>query len=101
MDFMRRSFLLSGAVLVLAVSACQKEQVPAAPEAQAGICKKDVAETLAGKDRLTDAAAMQLTGATIVRQVKPGDPVTMDFRQERITIETDATTGKISRAYCG
>ncbi|GAA5541938.1 MULTISPECIES: I78 family peptidase inhibitor [Brucella] len=101
MDFMRRSFLLSGAVLVLAVSACQKEQVPAAPKAQAGICKKDVAETLAGKDRLTDAAAMQLTGATIVRQVKPGDPVTMDFRQERITIETDATTGKISRAYCG
>lgn len=101
MDFMRRSFLLSGAVLVLAVSACQKEQVPTAPEAQAGICKKDVAETLAGKDRLTDAAAMQLTGATIVRQVKPGDPVTMDFRQERITIETDATTGKISRAYCG
>ncbi|RRD23098.1 hypothetical protein ECB98_17890 [Brucellaceae bacterium VT-16-1752] len=98
---MRRSFLLSGAVLVLAVSACQKEQVPTAPEAQAGICKKDVAETLAGKDRLTDAAAMQLTGATIVRQVKPGDPVTMDFRQERITIETDATTGKISRAYCG
>jgi hypothetical protein len=44
---------------------------------------------------------MQLTGATIVRQVKPGDPVTMDFRQERITIETDPDTGKIIRAYCG
>ncbi|WHT44797.1 I78 family peptidase inhibitor [Ochrobactrum sp. SSR] len=71
------------------------------PKLRLEFAKKDVAETLAGKDRLTDDAAMQLTGATIVRQVKPGDPVTMDFRQERITIETDTTTGKISRAYCG
>jgi len=101
MDFMRRAFGLSGVVLLLAVAACQKEQAPAAAEAQAGICKKDVAETLAGKDKMTDEAAMQLTGATIVRQVKPGDPVTMDFRQERITIETDPNTGKIIRAYCG
>ncbi len=101
MDFMRRASLLFGAVLLLAVAACQKEQAPAAAEAQGGICKKDVAETLAGKDKMTDDAAMQLTGATIVRQVKSGDPVTMDFRQERITIETDPTTGKIIRAYCG
>lgn len=101
MDFMRRASWLSGVVLLLAVAACQKEQAPAAAEAQAGICKKDVAETLAGKDKMTDEAAMQLTGATIVRQVKPGDPVTMDFRQERITIETDPNTGKIIRAYCG
>lgn len=101
MDFIRRASCLSGVVLLLAVAACQKEQAPAAAEAQAGICKKDVAETLAGKDKMTDEAAMQLTGATIVRQVKPGDPVTMDFRQERITIETDPDTGKIIRAYCG
>jgi hypothetical protein len=101
MDFMRRASWLSGVVLLLAVAACQKEQAPAVAEAQAGICKKDVAETLAGKDKMTDEAAMQLTGATIVRQVKPGDPVTMDFRQERITIETDPDTGKIIRAYCG
>ncbi|MBA8822525.1 I78 family peptidase inhibitor [Ochrobactrum sp. GPK 3] len=101
MDFIRRASWLSGVVLLLAVAACQKEQAPAAAEAQAGICKKDVAETLAGKDKMTDEAAMQLTGATIVRQVKPGDPVTMDFRQERITIETDPDTGKIIRAYCG
>lgn len=44
---------------------------------------------------------MQLTGATIVRQIKPGNPVTMDFRQERVTIETDEKTGKIVRASCG
>ena len=99
MVFMRRASLLSGVVLLLAVAACQKEQAPVAAEARS--CKKEVAETLAVKHKMTDQAAMQLTGATIVRQVKPGDPVTMDFRQERVTIETDATTGKIIRAYCG
>ncbi|WP_245298469.1 I78 family peptidase inhibitor [Sinorhizobium sp. A49] len=42
-----------------------------------------------------------MTGATFVRQLKPGDPATMDFRQERVTIETDPATGKIVRAMCG
>jgi hypothetical protein len=51
--------------------------------------------------KVTDAEAMRLTGATIVRQIRPGDPVTMDFRPERITIETDGKTGRIVRAYCG
>jgi hypothetical protein len=50
---------------------------------------------------VTDAEAKRLTGATIVRQINPGDAVTMDFRQERITIETDRKTGRIVRAYCG
>ncbi|MGI6855390.1 I78 family peptidase inhibitor [Mesorhizobium sp. 1B3] len=56
---------------------------------------------MAGRSKVSDDEAMQLTGATIVRQIKPGDPVTMDFRQERVTIETDEKTGKIVRASCG
>lgn len=101
MDFMRCSFLLGGIASLLAIAACQKEQAPITTEAETAICKKDAAETLVGKNKITDDVAKQLTGATIVRQIKPGDPVTMDLRQERITIETDATTGKIVRAYCG
>ncbi|WP_225906388.1 I78 family peptidase inhibitor [Ensifer canadensis] len=56
---------------------------------------------MAGKDRISDEDAKQITGATIVRQLQPGDPATMDFRQERVTIETDPATGKIVRAMCG
>ena len=67
----------------------------------AGMCKPEAAEGLVGKSRLSDAEAMGLTGATIVRQIKPGDAVTMDYRQERVTIETDPASGKIVRAMCG
>ena len=66
-----------------------------------GLCRPEAAAALVGKARVTDAQAMQLAGATMVRQIKPGDAVTMDFRQERVTVETDAGTGKITRAMCG
>ena len=59
------------------------------------------AEALAGKARVSDAEAQQATGATIVRQIRPGQGVTMDYRRERVTIETDPKSGKIVRAYCG
>jgi len=70
-------------------------------EAPGGACRPEAAETLVGMDRVTDEQAKQLTGTSVVRQVKPGDPVTMDFRQDRVTIETDEGTGKIVRAVCG
>jgi hypothetical protein len=91
---------VAATLLSLGLAGCQKEaEVAELP--MPGICKSEAAEVLAGKDRLSDEEAMTLTGATIVRQIKPGDPVTMDFRQERVTIETDAATGKITRAMCG
>jgi len=52
-------------------------------------------------DRLTDQKAMQKTGARVVRQIAPGQGVTLDYRRERVTIETDPATGKIVRAACG
>lgn len=81
------------------MAGCQK--AAEGPVAQAGVCRPEAAAALAGKAKISDAEAMQLTGATIVRQIKPGDAVTMDFRQERVTVETDAKTGKITRAMCG
>lgn len=88
------------AVAILAAG-CQKEKEPETATVEPGICKREAAEALVGKDRISDADAMKLTGSTIVRQIKPGDGVTMDFREERVTIETDPATGKITRAMCG
>lgn len=90
---------LGATFLLLGTAACQTEQSPA--ETELGICRQDAAQVLAGRDRITDDEAKRSTGATIVRQIKPGDPVTMDLRRERVTIETDAATGKIVRAFCG
>ncbi|MCO5131137.1 MAG: I78 family peptidase inhibitor [Xanthobacteraceae bacterium] len=68
---------------------------------QPGVCNPAAADALAGKSRISNRRAKRLTGATIVRQIKPGQGVTMDYRPERVTIETDGKTRKIVRAYCG
>ena len=89
----------------LLLAACQAESKrPAAENGAAqpqAVCNRDAADALVGKDRVTDEQARKLTGSTIVRQINPNSPVTLDFRQERVTIETDPATNKIVRAYCG
>jgi hypothetical protein len=85
----------------LTVAACQSQTRRAQVSEERGLCRRDAAEALAGKNRVTDAEALQITGATLVRQIRPGQGVTMDFRQERVTIETDPKSGSIVRAYCG
>ncbi|WP_293806595.1 I78 family peptidase inhibitor [uncultured Bosea sp.] len=104
---MARRFWLAGSLsfAALTLAACQSDAqqdavVTAAPGLP-GQCREDAAETLAGKARIDDAEAQQITGATVVRQIRPGQGVTMDYRRERLTIETDPKTGKIVRAYCG
>jgi hypothetical protein len=56
---------------------------------------------LVGKSKPTDAEALQLTNSKTVRQIEPGQMVTQDLREDRITIETDPTTGKVVAARCG
>jgi hypothetical protein len=94
---------LSLAALTLAACQSDAQQAPAVTAAPGlpGMCREEAAEALAGKGRVSDAEAQQATGATIVRQIRPGQGVTMDYRKERVTIETDPKTGRIVRAYCG
>ncbi|MDO8978986.1 MAG: I78 family peptidase inhibitor [Afipia sp.] len=89
------------ALAVLTVAASQSVTRQAEAAGGAGICRRDAAEALAGKKRITNAQARRITGASIVRQVRPGQAVTMDYRRERVTIETDPKIGRIVRAYCG
>lgn len=105
---MAQKFLAAGvlSLAALTLAACQSDaqQAPAVTAAAPGLpgtCREDAAEALAGKARVSDAEAQHATGATIVRQIRPGQGVTMDYRRERVTIETDPKTGKIVRAYCG
>ncbi len=67
--------------VVIALAGCQKQTVSAAPDPQKSLCDQAAASALAGKNRISDQQAMQQTGATLVRQIKPGDPVTMDFHR--------------------
>ena len=90
----------AAALAILSIAACSVPQAKDAAAAPAA-CRQDAAAALTGKSRISDADARQATGASIVRQIQPGQPVTMDYRRERVTIETDAASGKIVRAYCG
>lgn len=94
---------VSAAILVLAISAVATWRADAAgaDRDRRGICRPDAAEALKGRTRVTDRQARRMTGATIVRQIKPGQGVTMDYRRERVTIETNPKTGRIVRAFCG
>jgi 8-oxo-dGTP pyrophosphatase MutT (NUDIX family) len=58
-------------------------------------------QSLVGKAKSTDAEAMTLTTSTSVRQIEPGQPVTHDFRDNRLTIETDPASGLVVAASCG
>lgn len=86
-------------IAFLVIVGCHSESQAASH--RAGVCNPAAAAALAGKNRISDRRAKRLTGATIVRQIKPGQGVTMDYRQERVTVETDDKTGKIVRAFCG
>ncbi len=87
---------LTVAIFVIAGCCSQAQAAPSR-----GACNPAAAEALTGKHKISDRRAKRLTGATIVRQIKPGQGVTMDYRPERVTIETDPGTRKIIRASCG
>jgi hypothetical protein len=66
-----------------------------------GPCNTEAAQGLVDQPKPTDEAAMQLTGAKTVRQIAPSDMVTQDFRDDRVTIETDPASGMVTQATCG
>ncbi|WP_310384301.1 I78 family peptidase inhibitor [Rhizobium sp. 1399] len=73
----------------------------AGSEIPRGRCDPVAARALVGQPKPTDKEAGQQTGATVVRQIAPGQPVTHDFRDNRVTLETDPTSGRVVGATCG
>lgn len=85
--------------IALALSGCSAD---GAPNSQAqGPCNAEATKELVGQKKPTEELAMQLTGAKTVRQIQPGNMVTQDFREDRVTIETDPATGLVVAARCG
>lgn len=65
-------------------------------------CRADGAQALVGRAASAGAVAeaMRLSGAAQARIVRPGEPITMDYSTDRITIEVDARNC-IIRLDCG
>lgn len=64
-------------------------------------CSAEDAKRLVGQSKLSEAQIKALSKAQIVRMVQPGQPVTMDYRVERVTVTIDPKTQKITAATCG
>ncbi|WP_049456007.1 I78 family peptidase inhibitor [Stenotrophomonas maltophilia] len=65
-------------------------------------CRPEALEAFTGKtaDEATIKKLVADSGARNARVVKPGMAVTMDFRQDRVTVQVDAQN-RIERASCG
>ncbi|TCB50721.1 DUF333 domain-containing protein [Acinetobacter sp. ANC 4779] len=64
-------------------------------------CLAEEAKVLVGQMGLTDGQIKQKTQSEIIRRIAPGQPVTMDYRANRITVTIDPVTKKITQANCG
>lgn len=99
---MIRSTALLAPLAALALGACTPagQTAEARSDTGSGACSAEAATRLAGRAAPGEAEVKRLTGAGIVRRIAPGDPVTMDFNERRVTIEVDAR-GIVARASCG
>ncbi|WP_322867329.1 I78 family peptidase inhibitor [Aquicoccus sp. G2-2] len=80
---------LVGAV---ALSACQPGHPTPAPDT----CDSARYRPFIG----AQASAVDFSAQKVLRIIAPGQPVTMDFRAERLNVETDAA-GRIVKLSCG
>ena len=88
-------------IAVLGLAACASQ--PATDVvASGGTCNADPAQSHVGKPA-SDAnvqAAFKASGAKTMRSIKPGQAVTMDYREDRVNVYQDAS-GNIERISCG
>lgn len=64
-------------------------------------CLADEATKLIGQSGLSEDQIKQKTKSEIVRSVGPNQPVTMDYRENRVTVTIDPQSKKIIQATCG
>ncbi|MEO5962384.1 MAG: I78 family peptidase inhibitor [Thermomonas sp.] len=90
--------LLGLSATALLISACVTPATP--PSATA--CNAEAVQSFVGRTATGAVvdAARSAAGAELVRVIKPGQAVTMDFRGERLNLYLD-DAGAVARASCG
>jgi uncharacterized protein len=64
-------------------------------------CNAEEAQKLIGQKNLDVDAIQKQTNTSTVRIVQPNQPVTMDYRSDRITIVVDPVSKKVTHSTCG
>ena len=89
-------------LLVLTSLASCTSVAPATPARPADACLPATLDQFIGQrqSKELNTRMLRLTGKTALRWVRPGMAVTMDYREDRLTVYLDAG-GKVDRASCG
>lgn len=88
---------------LIALAGCKTigADVQAKPTAPAAMCDATVVQDLVGKPATASSAeAQRRAGAATMRRYESGSVVTMEYRADRLNIETDAA-GVIVKLSCG
>lgn len=95
---------LGAVTALLLLAACATQASPPSPPGggASGVCNAEPAQSGLGQP-YADALGAELqakAGAKVLRVIRPGQAVTMDFRDDRLNVELDAS-GKVKRVSCG
>ena len=99
-------FALAGSLAALAAGCATTPQTPGVPvdrmPGDGATCSADGTEQFVGQRATTETgtAIRTRTGAEIFQWVPEGSAVTMDYREDRVNIETDADN-RVIAVRCG
>lgn len=95
-----------GPVAALALCACSTVPVAGEPPVRGGtsgyICHNEGLDQFVGQEATPELGAemLRVSGARTIRWVQPGQVITMEFSQERLTVHLDAQN-RVDSARCG
>lgn len=94
--------VLLGLALLPGCTAVTAKEEPVPAVVSAGACDAAAVQHLIGKPETAAAGAeaQRLSGAARMRWIRPGQMVTMDYREDRLNIDLDAS-GRITGLRCG
>jgi hypothetical protein len=90
---------VSGSLTACSTTAQESPTAQTDPAAER-LCRSEAAVKLVGHAAPDDARIRKDTGAELIRRIAPGDAVTHDFRDNRITLTIDPA-GNVVQAKCG
>lgn len=100
---MKKLYSILTVLSVATLAACSNQPVNEQTQGTQTMqnCVPESAAQLVSTTGLSETQIKALTRAEIVRMVAPEQPVTMDYRMNRVTVLVDPKTKIILQASCG